>query len=590
MLKNLNQVWELDSIFPGGSESPQLKEHIEQVTKDVEGLEQLIPSGDDQPLWQELVEKFQDIASRLRQAGAFIGCLNAQNTKDTQAKLLSGSLRQLSAALGSVMTTVEKRLLEMDDTVWTELLETPTFKPIAFPLDELRQQARDKMSSIQEKLANDLSIDGYHGWSEIYNIITGGMVIPWTVDGKEVEYSVGQFSNLFSDHDANVRAQAGEKWEEAWSQEEELCASALNHLAGFRLNLYKHRGWDSFHKEPLEYNRMQAETLAAMWESIVENKAVFVEYLQRKKKLLGLEKLTWFDVSAPLGQAGKSFTYDEAANFVVEHLQSVSPKMGEFVSQAFNKRWVEAENRGHKRAGAFCTSLPYSKETRVFMTFMGTPDNVSTLAHELGHAFHQHVMTDLPVLAQKYAMNVAETASTFNELVVADAALAKASSNDQRIALLAAKVDNSISFFMDIHARFIFETNFYTERRQGPISAERLNELMLGAQKEAYCDSLDVWHPHFWCSKLHFYNTGVPFYNFPYTFGYLFSYGIYAMAKKEGADFQQKYINLLRDTGSMKVEDLAMQHLGVDLTKKDFWQQAVNMAVADAREFLQLTK
>ena len=190
-------------------------------------------------------------------------------------------------------------------------------------------------------------------------------------------------------------------WEEAWSQEEELCASALNHLAGFRLNLYKHRGWDSFLKEPLDYNRMQAETLAAMWESIEENKAIFVEYLQRKKKLLGLEKLTWFDVSAPLGQVGKSITYDEAANSVVENLQSVSPKMGEFVSQAFKKRWVEAANRGHKRAGAFCTSLPYSKETRVFMTFMGNSDNVSTLAHELGHAFHQHVMTDLPVLADR---------------------------------------------------------------------------------------------------------------------------------------------------------------------------------------------
>ncbi|MDD2282387.1 MAG: oligoendopeptidase, partial [Eubacteriales bacterium] len=155
---------------------------------------------------------------------------------------------------------------------------------------------------------------------------------------------------------------------------------------------------------------------------------------------------------------------------------------------------------------------------------------------------------------------------------------------------LAAKADNSVSFFMNIHARFIFETNFYAERRRGPISAERLNELMLEAQKQAFCNALDVWHPHFWCSKLHFYITGVPFYNFPYTFGYLFSAGIYAMAKEGGADFEQKYINLLRDTGSMKVEDLASRHLGVDLTKKDFWRQAVEMAVADAREFLQITK
>ncbi len=590
MLKNLNPIWDLDSIFPGGSESPQLKEHIEQVARDVEGLEKSIPAGDEPEQWHELFVKFQDIAARLRQAGAFIGCLNAQNTKDTQAKLLGGQLRQVSAALGSVLTSVEERLLQMDDTVWAKLLETPAFKPVAFPLDELRQKARDKMPSIQEKLANDLSIDGYHGWSDLYNIITGRMVIPWTVNGKETDYSVGQFSNLFSDPSPEVRSQAGEKWEAAWAEEEELCASALNHLAGFRLNLYKHRSWESFHKEPLEYNRMTAETLAAMGGAIEESKAVFVEYLQRKKELLGLEKLTWFDVSAPLGQVSKAYTFDEAANFVVQHLQPVSPKMAEFVTSAFKQRWVEAENRGHKRAGAFCTSLPYSKETRVFMTFMGTADNVATLAHELGHAFHQHVMTDLPVLAQNYAMNVAETASTFNELVVADAALANAASKEERIALLAAKADNSVSFFMNIHARFIFETNFYAERRRGPISAERLNELMLEAQKQAFCNALDVWHPHFWCSKLHFYITGVPFYNFPYTFGYLFSSGIYAMAKEGGADFEQKYINLLRDTGSMKVEDLASRHLGVDLTKKDFWRQAVEMAVADAREFLQITK
>ena len=590
MLTGLSQIWDLESIFTGGSESSQLKKHIEVVAKDIEGLERAIPDGDELDGWQELIAKVQDVGARLHQAGAFIGCLDAQNTKDIQARLLGGQLRQVSAAFDSVLMSMEERLLAIDDDVWSGLLKTPALQPIAFPLDELRERAREKMPSVQEKLANDLSIDGYHGWSDLYNIITGRMEIPWDVDGKEVNYSVGQFSNLFSDPDPEVRSRAGEKWESAWSQEEELCASALNHLAGFRLNLYKHRGWESFHKEPLAYNRMEADTLAAMWGAIAESKDVFVDYLERKRELLGLKRMSWFDVTAPVARTNKTYTFDEAANFIVEHLSSVSPRMGRFVTNAFRNRWIEAENRGDKRAGAFCTSLPYSKETRVFMTFMGTADNVSTLAHELGHAFHQHVMTDLPLFAQRYAMNVAETASTFNEMVVADAALAKAEDREERVSLLAAKLDNSVSFFMNIHARFIFETNFYQERHQGPVSAARLNELMLEAQKEAFCNGLDVWHPHFWCSKLHFFITGVPFYNFPYTFGYLFSAGIYALAKSGTEDFEQKYIDLLRDTGSMRVEDLARRHLDVDLTKKGFWQQAVNMAVADAHEFLKITE
>lgn len=590
MLKNLSQIWDLDSIFTGGSDSPQLKEHIGEVVKDIGGLEALIPSGTAVGPWQALIDKLQDVAARLAQAGAYIGCLNAQNTKDTEAKLLGGQLRQIFAAFDSAMTTVEAHLLKIEDGEWASLLADPSFKDIVFPLEEIRQRATDKMDASQEKLANDLSIDGYHGWSDLYDVITGRMLIPWSRGGEETELSVGQFVNLFADSDPQVRTKAGEAWESAWAEEEELCASALNHLGGFRLNLYKHRGWDSFYREPLELNRMEEATLAAMWDAVDENKGVFCDYLQRKKELLGLDSFTWFDVAAPLGKVSKTYTYDEAANFIVSHLAKVSPRMGEFVTAAFRKGWIEAENRGNKGAGAFTTSLPYTDETRIFMTFTGTSDNVSTLAHELGHGFHQYVMTDLPILAQRYAMIVAETASTFNEMVVADAALAAATDKDERISLLAAKIDFGISFLMNIRARFIFESNYYNQRRQGPLSPQRLNDLMTQAQNEAFGGSLDVWHPHFWCSKLHFYITGVPFYNFPYTFGYLFSAGIYALAKSGAAGFEEKYINLLRDTGSMRVEDLAKAHLGVDLSKKDFWQQAVAMAVADAKEFLAITR
>jgi oligoendopeptidase F len=199
-------------------------------------------------------------------------------------------------------------------------------------------------------------------------------------------------------------------------------------------------------------------------------------------------------------------------------------------------------------------------------------------------------MNDMPALAQEYAMNVAETASTFAEMIVSDALVRAAHSDEERVTLLEDKIQRAVAFFMNIHARFLFETNFYAERRGGLVSVERLNELMTDAQRTAFGDALSAYHPHFWAAKLHFYATDVPFYNFPYTFGYLFSAGIYARAKQEGAAFEERYKALLRDTGSMTVEQLAMKHLGVDLTKWDFWQGAVSTVLEDVQTFLGLTE
>lgn len=224
------------------------------------------------------------------------------------------------------------------------------------------------------------------------------------------------------------------------------------------------------------------------------------------------------------------------------------------------------------------------------MTYDGSASNVATLAHELGHAYHQAVMNDLPQMAQRYAMNVAETASTFAEMIVADAAVEQAETDEEKIQLLDDKLSRSVAFFMNIHSRFLFETRFYEERKRGIVSTSRLNELMEEAQKEAYCGALADYSPTFWASKLHFHITGVPFYNFPYTFGYLFSMGIYARARQEGEGFEEQYVNLLRDTGRMNVEDLAKKHLDVDLTAADFWQDAIDFLKQDVEMYLALTE
>jgi oligoendopeptidase F len=596
MEKPLQQTWDLETFFPGGSESTEFASYIEHIEKDVEALKESISQVSPPQASNEIkalasvVDLVQSIAVKLREASAFVGCLTAQNMKDKKAILLSGRMKTIFASYSSALTLFDQILMNIADDVWSSLLQADEFRAISFPLDERRTSAKEKLSPEQETLVNDLAIDGYHGWSDLYNTIVGQISIPFEENGETKQLSVGQAANKLSSESRETRETMFKKWEEAWASNSDFCADALNHLAGFRINLYKHRGWDSIHKEPLDYNRMSEKTLNVMWEVIDQNKDIFLTYFDRKAKMLGLDSLSWHDVDAPVGNATKDVSYDEAADFIVEHFQKFSPKMADFTVKAFEKNWIEAEDRPGKRPGGFCTSFPDSKETRIFMTYAGTASNVSTLAHELGHAYHQHVMNDLEPLAQRYAMNVAETASTFAEMIVSDASVKTAASEEERLVLLEDKIQRSVAFFMNIHSRFLFETNFYAERKKGLVGAERLNELMVDAQKSAYKGALSEYHPHFWASKLHFYITGVPFYNFPYTFGYIFSAGIYAKALEEGSSFEDKYIALLQDTGSMQVEELASKHLGVDLTQPEFWQSAIDLAVADVKEFLKLTE
>ncbi|PWK09044.1 M3 family oligoendopeptidase [Tumebacillus permanentifrigoris] len=593
MKKPLTLAWDLDVIFPGGSASDEFSDHLSSVSANIQSLgaqvAALTPTSDAQQ-WSEVIEANQGLHSQLRTASAFISCLNAQDVKDTQAKLLQGSFSQMHATYLSVMTQLDQKTLDVPADVWEALFSDARLEPVKFPLEERRRRAIEKLSAEMESLVNDLSVDGYHAWSSLYNAIIGRMTITVEKDGQPAALSIGQAQNRYQGHeDRAVRQDAFQKWEAAFTEQEELISSTLNHLGGYRLQLYKHRGWESVHQDPLELNRMSQATLDVMWNVINENREPFVRYLNRKAQLLGVEQLAWFDVHAPLGESTTTLSYDEGAQFIVDQFHKFSPQMAEFAVKAFEERWIEAEDRPGKRPGGFCTGFPKNGQSRIFMTYDGSTGAVATLAHELGHAYHSYVMKDLPPMVQSYSMNVAETASTFAEMIVADAALKNSKSEEEHIALLDNKLGNAVSFFMDIQSRFIFETNFYTERKKGLVSSERLNELMTNAQKEAFSDALSEYHPHFWASKLHFYSTGVPFYNFPYTFGYLFSYGVYARALQEGDSFAEKYVALLRDTGRMRVEELAQKHLGVDLTQPDFWQAAVSLAVRDAEEFLRLT-
>ncbi|MBO9605411.1 MAG: M3 family oligoendopeptidase [Paenibacillaceae bacterium] len=596
MAETLSQTWDLDAIFPGGSSSPAFAAFLARIESDTEklssALEQAEPpqsAAAGAATLSPLVALLQDILANIREAESFTGCLAAENQNDKTAVMLGAKVKTLAAAYQSALTRLDRILSLIPDAVWSELM-AGDWTDVGFSLDERRTQARLKLPPEQEALVFDLAVDGYHGWSELYDTTVSRIRFPYEENGETKMLSAGQMFNKLDMPDRERRSELFRQWEAKWGEEADFCADALNHLAGFRLALYRRRGWQSPLQEPLAINRMSRETLDVMWQTVERNKHHFVAYLERKAKLLGVNKPAWHDVDAPIGTSRKVYSYDEGAKLIVDQFRRFSPKMADFAEMAFRDRWIEAEDRNGKRPGGFCTSFPVAGQTRIFMTYAGSASNVSTLAHELGHAYHQHVMNDLPPLSQEYAMNVAETASTLAELIVGSAAVEQAQDRDEKLALVEDKIQRAVAFFMNIHARFLFETAFYEERKQGLVGIERLNALMTDAQQRAYLGALDEYHPHFWAAKLHFYITDVPFYNFPYTFGFLFSAGIYARALQDGAAFEDKYAALLRDTGRMPVEELARKHLGADLTQPAFWQSAVDLSIADVQQFLAMTE
>jgi len=552
--------WELDSIYTDTS-----------FGKDLQKAKALLKDHDD---LKNAILQMQDSAKILKELESFTSCLLAQNPADQSAQAKSGEITQLDADYQSALFALGNRLGELDEKSFQSLLKN--LPDIAFYLTELRGITKMKGDPHQEEIINALSADGYHSLWALYQTFTGKIKIG--------ELSVGQAHNLMGVGDRAIRLKAFKDWTQSWKNQADFLAQLLNALGGFRLKVYETRNWDSVLTEPLFMNRMEPATFKAMWEAIEEAKPAFVRYLKHKAKKLGLEKLSWVDVEAPLAPV-ENISYEDGCKIILEQFEKFHPRMAKFAKMAFDKRWIEAEDRPGKAAGGFCVGFPKSKQSRIFMTYKGSPTNVATLAHELGHAYHNLCIGHLPFFHQQIQMNVAETASTFAEMVVIDQTIAAAKTDKERDQLLDDKLQRCIAYFMNLHSRLIFEQAFYAERKKGYVSAERLCELMLLAQKEAYCDALADWDPYFWASKLHFYFTSFPFYNFPYTFGYLMSNGLYAMAKND-PKFGEKFDAFLGDTAQMTVEELGKKHLKVDLTKPDFWRNSLSILVKDVEAFI----
>ncbi len=589
--------WEIDSIFPGGSKSVEFAEFRKGIAGSLTRLEKTLkklpPKLTDTsiPKWAKWILDLQKAYEELHLAGAFVSCLTSQNVNDELALQIDSEIDELGSRWGILKTSFESFSVKQSNGAWKKLLARKGIADVSFYIDEMRTKARLKMDESLEKLGIELAVNGYHAWNKLYDKMAGDLRVTIDVDGQKKEISLGQNAPRMSNPDREIRRDAFEKMVSAWESRSNLAAMTLNFQAGFRLAIYKNRKWDSPLFEPLQNARMQRETLDAMWDAVIKGRPRLKGYIDAKKKLIGTDKFCWYDQEAPVGKSVKSFTFDEAGDFIVEHIGGFSDEMGEFTRMALDKHWVEAEDRPGKGAGGWCSRIPIRKESRIFMTFAGSFNGLAILAHELGHAYHGFVLKDSPPFASIYPMNLAETASIFNELRVTDAALKAATDHEEKLMLADQKLANAMAFLANIHARFLFDSRFYDERKKGVLTKDQLNEMMRQAQKEAYFGVLDEkegYHPLFWASKLHFYITGAPFYNYPYTFGYLFANGVYDRAIKEGKAFAKSYRNLLADTGQMTTEAIARKHLGVDLSKPDFWKDAVARVTAEVEPFVKL--
>lgn len=519
-----------------------------------------------------ILDAYQDIKLLMREVESFILCLTSQDVHDKEAEQMHARLLQLDAAVETLDATMNAHFATLSE----EELGTLLHKPYVHIIKERIEQKRHS----DESLLNDLSVDGFHGWSQMYDTVMSTIHI--NDGGKELSF--GQAENLLGANDPEKRKIIFEKLEAAFDEKAPLFARILNHIAGFRIELNKRRGYSHYLDEPLANNRMQKETLTAMWQAIEEMKEPIIRYFETKKQRLGLTTLSYYDLEASIPhEHEKTIPYAEAQKRILEAFTEKLPQMATFSKRAFDEEWIEAEDRNGKRPGGFCTDFPVKKESRIFMTYSGSLHNLLTLAHELGHAFHNEVTFDLPEVLQHFRMNVAETASLTAENCTLDY-ITENATPEEKLQVLDDKLNRAMIFLTNIRARFLFETAFYDERQHGYVSEERLCELMVDAQKKAYHGCLDTYHPYFWAAKLHFFFTSSSFYNFPYTFGYLFSNGICA-CRETLSNFEETYIEILRESGMMPVETLAKKHLKLDLTKVDFWKKALQPIIQDIEEY-----
>lgn len=593
--------WDMTNVYPA-LESKEFKNAVKEYNSLLDKFEKFYKSKLTKAsaktkskelgaLLGKAVDQFNAIYELGGTINAYIESFVTTDSRNKTANRLLSELEQVQVRQRNLGTqfsawvgTLGKKL---DEAVGTN----PSAKAHAFGLKETRDQAKYLMSEAEEMLAAEMSLSGGNAFGKLQGTVTSQLSVDFELDGKLQKLPMPALINLRSHPDEATRHRAYDAENQAWEGVKETLAATLNGVKGETNILWKKRGRKDALHAAIDFARMDRKTLDAMMGAMKDSFPMFRKYYKAKAKKLGKEKLAWWDVFAPLGKTDKVYSFDEARDFILKNFGKFSPDLHDMTATAFKNNWIDAEQRDGKRGGAFCMGVPAVKESRVLANFDGSFNQVSTLAHELGHAFHNYCAykAGKTELQQNTPMTLAETASIMCETIVTEAVLSTSKDPQEILAVLESQIENAGQVIVDIYSRFLFEKEVMERREKSELSADDFCEIMERAQKATYGDGLDERYlqKFMWTWKPHYYSPGFPFYNFPYSFGLLFATGLYAIYQKRGADFVPDYMNLLASTGEASAAKLA-KRFGIDITQKKFWQDSLAIIGKQINRFCEL--
>jgi len=580
--------WSLDVLYSGfddpkfQSEFKQLDEYVEKFKTTAETL----GTKDERTTTKEaltLLEESQKAFGRLINY-----CALRQNadTNDGDSVSYLGRLIQKNNEITPYTTAIEKYLASLKD-LDSVIGDDEMLQDYSYYLHEMQKKSKYILSEDVETALGAMDMSGGNAWSDLQGYLTSSV----KVDYKGETTTLSSIRNMAYDADPEVRKSAYEAEIAAYDKIKDAICFSLNSIKMQDLTECKLRGHASPLDKVLFNSKMQRATLDALLEAMKEYMPNFHSYLRAKAESLGHKNgLPWYDLFAPMGKSDKKYSVEEAKAYLMNIFEKENPQLAKIVDRAFEENWIDFFPREGKVGGAFCAGLDSEKEFRILTNYDGSMSDIVTLAHELGHGYHDFMIFENRPLNMQYSMPVAETASTFNENIVVNYAIKHAESDNEKLALLEGQLSDVTQIICDIYSRFLFESKVVNNRSENFMFADELCNIMLEAQKEAYGDGLDhnVLHPYMWVCKGHYYSAGLGFYNFPYAFGGLFARGLYAKFQQEGPAFLEKYNYMLKETPVRSVEDVA-KICDIDLTSKDFWLMSLHSydeAIAQYKELV----
>ncbi len=586
--------WSLDELYTS-FESEELKRDMEECPKAIEKIKawtdaNLNSKDNAASKIEEFIRQQNAFNNLIEKIYAFASLTSSVEARNEKALQIIDKLQVLLTGLTQPQVNFEKWLGSLENL--DEIISSSSLlKDHSFYLTEIARKNKYLLSEKEEILISKMTNTGSTAWEKLQNLLTSTLLVDINIKGEDKKLPLPVVRNMAYEKDSETRKTAYDAELNAYKKIEESSAAALNGIKGEVITLAEMRGFKSPLEETLINSRMDEETLNAMLDAIRESLPSFHKYFRRKGELLGHKNgLPFYDMFAPMGEVDRTFSYEEAHEYIVNNFATFSSKLAGYADNAFKKRWIDAEPREGKRGGAFCAGLHPIKESRILANFTGSFSDVTTLAHELGHGYHGSCLAEETPLNSDYPMPIAETASIFCETIVMNAALKEADAKEA-FGLLEALISDAGHVIVDIYSRFLFESSLFEHRKNYSLSVKELKELMLKAQKEAYGNGLDqeFLHPYMWLNKVHYYYASRNFYNFPYAFGLLFSKGLYAEYLKRGESFVEEYDSLLAATGKKNVADVAAI-MGIDVHSKDFWRSSLKLIQDDIDKFIELSR